>query len=539
MNPVKPEINSQNTIKMMNFIFNATWLQVLFTVIALFLIRVCWRYVRLWLYLQGLKKKGAVVHFNPPIGLTRKFEIDNAEKDDDFAWFKETVQKNPGLRLLATHCAHKPILFLVDPNLVKVFLSDITKSAKTSLLEPMYILMRHGLLFSHGNQWKRHRKTLSTIFRYEFLMSQIPTIVNTTRHILSREIEAQKGKHINILELYQMITGELVFRIFFGEDLEGVTIDGLPLTTYLAHLCDLGADNSRAPENILFGVKGVKLGLFKRNRDYLRQTQKFLNFCTEMIQNKKTKLEEAGKTPGDGPTLGEGSDLLTLMLQEQKQSKGTADEFTDEEILHEFITFFFAGMDTTGHMVTMATYFFAKQSEEEQKTVLKEADELSQAGTNITKELLNKSEAIHAVLKETLRMATPACFLFPREMVGGSQSIGDIPLLEGTLTNISIITNNYNPRLYPDPYKFNMNRWIQGSPDFAEEAHKNPYYFTPFSAGPRNCIGQHLAIIEGKIILSIFLSTYNFTLPAGYEMHYKWATAYEPRETLYLDIEKK
>ena len=249
-----------------------------------------------------------------------------------------------------------------------------------------------------------------------------------------------------------------------------------------------------------------------------------------MIRNKKKKLDEGG---GNGD-----SDFLTLILQDQKQNKGTPDEFTDQEILQKFITFFFAGMDTTGHMIAMATYFLAKQSEEVQRAVMKEANELSQAGINITSEMLNKCEIIHAFLKESLRVASPAMFLLPREVIEGYY-IEDLYLPKGALVNTSFVTNNYNPELYRDPYEFNMNRWIQGHPDFASEAHKNPYYFTPFSAGSINCIGQHLVIIEGKIIWNIFLSTYNFTIPAGYEMHYKLGSAYEPRETLYLNIEKK
>ena len=516
----------------MAIIFDLSWFQILFTVIGLFVLRVVWKYVKLWIYLQSLKKKGGVVYFNPPLGLGKKF-ADDEKNGDAYAWFKETVQKNPDLRLLASHFADTPFVFIVDPVLIKAFLTDTSKSVKASILSPLKLIMREGLLFSHGNQWKKHRKSISTIFRYDFITSQFPTIVKTARHIFTREIEAQKGKHIHILDLYQMITGELVFRIFFGEDLEGAAIDGVPPTSYLAEILELGGVICRSPDNILFGEKGVKLGISKRSRDFLQKSKRFVNFCKEMIANKKKKLEEGGGKGGKG-----GSDLLTLMLQDQKQNKGTPDEFTDEEILYEFITFFFAGMDTTGHMIAMATYFLAKQSEEVQRAVMKEANELSQAGVDITSELLNKCEIIHAFLKETLRLASPAMFLLPREVTEG-HSIEDLTLMKGTMVNTAFITNNYNPRLYKDPYKFNMNRWIQGHPDFDEGVNKNPFNFTPFSAGPRNCIGQHLAIIEGKIIWSIFLSTYNFTIPANYEMKYKFGTLYEPKDILYLDIEKK
>lgn len=509
-------------------LITATWSQLLYTILGILLLRLGWKYLRLWLFLQSLKKKGVEIYFKFPVGLYQKINADTKIKGDAFSWYKESVQHNPELRLLATHAASKPIIILLDPNLVKAFLSDPSKAKKSPVFDPLFPLMQHGLIFSEGNQWKKHRKTLSAIFRYDFIISQLPTIVNTARHIFSREIEAQKGKNIDILDLYQMITGELVFRLFFGEDLEGSEIDGLPPTRYLANLLELGGSNARSPENLLLGAKGTRLGLFKRNRDYIAQTKRFLTFCSEMIKAKKKKLESEG--------AGSVPDALTLLLQAQSNEKG--DKFSDEEILHEFITFFFAGMDTTGHLLTMATYFFAKQSEKVQRAVMKEANELSQAGINITSDLINKSEVIHAFLKETLRLASSAMLLFPREITADMQ-LEDLVIPKGTMMNVSFVTNNYNPKYHPDPYRFNMNRWIQGHADFEDAAQKNPFIATPFSAGPRNCIGQHLAMIEGKIIWSIFLSAYNFTVPAGYEMHYKLGMLYEPREVLYLDIEKK
>lgn len=513
-----------------NLTVQASWSQILLMLLGFLIVRVCWKYARLWLILQGFKKQGAEVCFKIPQGIYYQRKIDT-KNGDGFKWFKEIIQKNPKVRFLATHIGTTPIIYLVDPSLVKAFLSDPSKYPKSAIYEPFMPLLRHGLLLSHNTQWKKHKKTLSQTFRHEFIISQLPLMIKTTQHIFSREIEARKGKHIDILELFQQITGELVFRIFFGGELENITIEGKPPSTYLSKLIEITAENTRAPENLLLGLKGIKLGLFKRNRDYLHQCKKFLSFCSEMIQLKKKKFEQ-----GEG--LSETPDLLTILLQSQKQSKGTDDEFSDEEILHEFITFFFGGMDSTSHMLTMATYFFTKQSEEVQRALMKEATELSQAGPNISNDLLSKAENIHAFLKETLRVATPTGILVARD-VAESHYIEDVYVKKGMIVNMAMITNNYNPLIYRDPYRFNLNRWIKEHPDFEHEAHKNPFSFTPFSAGPRNCIGQHLAIIQGKIILSLFLSTYNYTLPPGYEMHYKVELLYEPREILYLDIEKK
>lgn len=55
---------------------------------------------------------------------------------------------------------------------------------------------------------------------------------------------------------------------------------------------------------------------------------------------------------------------------------------------------------------------------------------------------------------------------------------------------------------WKDPKEFRPERFLKGGEleQFDEET--RPYMFLPFIVGPRNCLGQHLALLEARVVLS-------------------------------------
>jgi len=77
---------------------------------------------------------------------------------------------------------------------------------------------------------------------------------------------------------------------------------------------------------------------------------------------------------------------------------------------------------------------------------------------------------------------------------------------KGTTLFISIQAVHQNPKIWPDPMKFDPTRFCDPNPIPA------PYTFLPFIEGPRNCLGQYLALLESKMVLGMLLQRYNFSL---------------------------
>ncbi len=82
----------------------------------------------------------------------------------------------------------------------------------------------------------------------------------------------------------------------------------------------------------------------------------------------------------------------------------------------------------------------------------------------------------------------------------------DYELPAGTNVAIAISLVHENEKLFPEPFKFDPERWL--------DAKFKPHEFLPFGGGIRRCIGAPLAILEMKIVIAAWSKNFKFELPA-------------------------
>jgi len=73
-------------------------------------------------------------------------------------------------------------------------------------------------------------------------------------------------------------------------------------------------------------------------------------------------------------------------------------------------------------------------------------------------------------------------------------------LPKGNTVSLALLLIHRNPTVWPDPMKFDPDRFLPEN-----SKNRNPYAYVPFSAGPRNCIGQRFALLEEKTVLTAIL----------------------------------
>nr|XP_044634078.1 cytochrome P450 4F2-like [Equus asinus] len=105
-------------------------------------------------------------------------------------------------------------------------------------------------------------------------------------------------------------------------------------------------------------------------------------------------------------------------------------------------------------------------------------------------------------IKESLRLHPPTVGISQR----GTQDIvlpdGRV-IPKGIICLISIFGTHHNPSVWPNPEVYDPFRF---DPENTKE--RSPLAFIPFSAGPRNCIGQTFAMTEMKVVLALTLLSF-------------------------------
>jgi cytochrome P450 len=99
------------------------------------------------------------------------------------------------------------------------------------------------------------------------------------------------------------------------------------------------------------------------------------------------------------------------------------------------------------------------------------------------------------VFKEALRLYPPA-YLVGRAALTETR-IGPHRVPRGQVVFVSIYGVHHRPELFPDPAAFRPERFLDG----AERRWVKGAYL-PFGGGPRICVGNHFALMEGQLVLA-------------------------------------
>ncbi|XP_072759233.1 cytochrome P450 4C1-like isoform X2 [Anoplolepis gracilipes] len=393
-----------------------------------------------------------------------------------------------------------PMINVYKPEFLEIILPSTINIEKGFPYVMMESWLGKGLLISTGKQWNHDRKLIGPTFHFNIL-DQFAVVMSEKTEILikclEKEITKNPKKAINIFPFANNVALDIICETAMGVDVHAQEIE-TKYTSTIHRGSKLILERIVRPwhhPDWLYSL--VPLG-----REYKSIIKIIHKFTKEVIDKKKIVRQSqidfaTSENEDDEIDIGKRKRKAFLdLLLDQNEKDETP--LTDDELRAQVDTFMFEGHDTTAVAITWALFLLGNNLEHQEK-VHKELEEVfkdSEKPASIKE--LSQLKYLDRVIKETLRLY-PSVPMITRKLAEDVK-MGDYMLPKDTTVSVAIALAHTNPEVWPDPEKFDPDRFLPEN-----SKHRNPYAYIPFSAGPRNCIGQRFALLEEKTILTAIL----------------------------------
>lgn len=334
-----------------------------------------------------------------------------------------------------------------------------------------------GLLTSEGETHRRHRRIMQPAFHAKQIANYADIMARTAAAIRSRW---EDGEVVDVHSEMMRLTLDVICETMFGSQIEA----------------DRTAIEEGLTASLRFLVRRARslwpLWLLRRS-DIAKLADtgaaRLESILRQLIEDRRANLD------------GEKGDLLSLLLCARDEEDGSG--LTDKELLDEVATIFIAGHETTANALSWTFYLLA-QAPEVLQSLREEVDRVLCGRLPRFADYAQLSYT-QAVLAESMRLYPPAWILV-RQVVQPVQ-IGDVRMKPGEAVMLSPYAMHHHPDYFPDPMAFKPERWQN---DFARTLPRYAYF--PFGGGPRICIGNHFALLEGALVLAELVQHVSFHL---------------------------
>ncbi|RZC35581.1 p450 domain containing protein [Asbolus verrucosus] len=229
------------------------------------------------------------------------------------------------------------------------------------------------------------------------------------------------------------------------------------------------------------------------------------------------------------------NDFMQSLIK-MKNSRDPEKRLTGEEVAAQCAVFFVANFETSSTLMTFALFELAKNQYIQEKVRNEINKLLNKYNGSITYDFIDELKYMNQVLDEILRKYPPVPFIRRRCVKDYKIPDEDIVIEKGTIVVIPILGIHHDKEYYPDPDKFDPER-------FSEEnkSCRHHYAHLPFGEGPRICIGKRFGLMQSKVGLTSLLKNYRFTLnketkePLTVDLN---SMVLETEEKIWLDVQK-
>jgi len=367
-----------------------------------------------------------------------------------------------------------------DPAHIKHVLQDNARNYhKSPLYERLKDGVGNGLLTSEDSFWLRQRRLAQPAFHRQRLIAMADAMVACTEEKLEQwDRTASLGAAIDVVGEMMALTQAIIVRTMFSTDL-GEAAEVVNRTWPII--------NRRIGETFWSTKVETTLPL-PANLRFWRALRQLDTVVYRIIADRR-------KTGRDE------SDLLSMLLAARDEETGAG--MTDLQLRDEVLTMLLAGHETTSLALSWTYYLLSQHPEVEHRI----ADEVERVigGERPSFGHLDRLAWTRQAIQEALRLYPPA-WGFSRQAVGDDE-IGGYQVPKGALVFLIPFVVHRRPRLWPDPERFDPDRF---APEL--ESERPRFAYIPFGGGPRGCIGNQFAMVEAQLIVATIAQRYRLEL---------------------------
>jgi cytochrome P450 family 6 len=209
------------------------------------------------------------------------------------------------------------------------------------------------------------------------------------------------------------------------------------------------------------------------------------------------------------------NDFLNLLLELKNNAKSPEESITFNELAAQCFIFFLAGFETSSTTMTFALYELAMQPEIQDKLRDKINEAIAENDGKVDYDCLLSIKYLDQVINggleqrrwffalqlislflvvETLRKYPPLDFTFRTAATDYKVPGTEFVIPKDTFTMIPMLAIQKDPEYYPDPEKFDPDRFTDENMN-----KRDPFTFMPFGEGPRICIGLRFGMMQTRI----------------------------------------
>ena len=341
-------------------------------------------------------------------------------------------------------------------------------------------VLGNGLLTSEGVFWRRQRKLVQPAFHQVRIAAYAEVMVAYTERMVA---SWKHGQGLDVHEAMMRLTLDIVAKTLFDTDVSREAEDvGAALQVLMSKFF-------RQAGFALLLPSFIPIPTTRRLQRAVGQLDKVIY---EIIRRRRT----SGQTSGD---------LLSVLLRAQ-DDEGLG--MTDRQLHDEIMTLFLAGHETTANALSWTWLLLGQNPGVEEKLIEELRRVLS--GRSPTAADLPRLTYTEMILREAMRLYPPVWVIGRRGLA--PFRMGEYELPAETNVLMSQIITHRDARYFPEPERFDPDRWKADDPRFVSLPR---FAYFPFGGGPRVCIGAGFAMMEAVLLLATIAQRSTLTLVPG------------------------